>query len=201
MRVVERQPIRLVEARETRELADLDDDALMLLVRSGRQDAFEVLMRRHQPFVFGLATRYLADRASGRDVMQDVFLALWRERERYKPSGRFRSYLASVTFHRCHTVARSKKGQLGRAVRAADDPAADELPVDVLVERERSREVRALLSRVPEHHRRVLVLRFGEELELEEIAAATGHPLGTVKSHLFRGLKLLRELVRKESSS
>jgi RNA polymerase sigma-70 factor (ECF subfamily) len=199
--LAERQPIRLVEAR-TRELSDLDDDELMLLVRSGQKDAFETLMRRHQALVFGLAARYLADRAAGRDVMQDVFLALWRERERYKPGGRFRSYLASMTFHRCHMVARSRESHGRRVAQASDDRNPDaELPVDALVERERSREVRALLSRVPDHHRRVLVLRYAEELELEEIAEATGHPLGTVKSHLFRGLKLLRELVRKESSS
>lgn len=199
--MAERHPIRLVEARESRELPDLADDELMLLVRAGRQDAFEALMRRHQAFVFGIATRYLADRAQGRDVMQDVFLALWRERERYKASGRFRSYLASMTFHRCHMVTRSKKSHEQRAVRAREDETHAEVPVDVLVERERSREVRALLSQVPDHHRQVLVLRFAEELELEEIAAATGHPLGTVKSHLFRGLKTLRELLRKESSS
>jgi RNA polymerase sigma factor (sigma-70 family) len=199
--LADRQPIHLVEARETRQLADLEDDELMLLVRSGRQDAFEMLMRRHQALVFGIATRYLGDRALGRDVMQDVFLALWRERERYKAGGRFRSYLASMTFHRCHMVTRGRKNHDKRALRESEERDAEELPVEALLERERAREVRALLSQVPDHHRRVLVLRFAEELELEEIAEATGHPLGTVKSHLFRGLKTLRELLRKESSS
>jgi RNA polymerase sigma factor (sigma-70 family) len=194
----EPKPIRLVEPQATRGLADASDDELMLLARAGREDAFEVLLRRYQAFVLGVAARYLGDPAAGRDVMQDVFLALWRERERYKAGGRFRSYLAAMTFHRCHSVARHRRNQARRAARGDHGAPADELPLDVLVERERAREVRALLAQVPEHHRRVLILRFAEDLELDEIAAATGHPLGTVKSHLFRGLKTLRAMLTKE---
>ena len=84
-------PIRLVETRPASALSELDDDDLMRLARAGREDAFEALLRRHQPLVLGVAARFLADRALGRDVMQDVFLSLWRERERYKPQARFRS--------------------------------------------------------------------------------------------------------------
>jgi RNA polymerase sigma factor (sigma-70 family) len=198
-----RPPIRLVEARTDAALSAADDDDLMLLAKAERQDAFEVLMRRHQAQVFGVAARFLNDRALGRDVMQDVFLSLWRERERYKSSGRFRSYLVAMTLNRCHMVARSKQSQArraGKAVRADEDARPrDHLPVDALVERERTRELRQLLAQVPEHHREVLILRFAEDLELDEIARATGHPLGTVKSHLFRGLKTLRSLLQKES--
>jgi RNA polymerase sigma-70 factor (ECF subfamily) len=196
----DRAPIRLVEASEPKRVADASDDELMLLARAGREDAFETLMRRHQAFVFGLSTRFMADRALGRDVMQDVFLALWRERGRYQANGRFRSYLAAMTLNRCHMVTRSRKSHDARATRSGQlDARPVELPIDVLVERERAREVRQLLARVPDHHREVLVMRFSEELELEEIARATGRPLGTVKSHLFRGLKALRALLKERS--
>jgi RNA polymerase sigma-70 factor, ECF subfamily len=198
-------PIRLVEPREAKTLSDLADDDLMLLTKTGRQDAFEVLMRRHQALVFGITARFLDDRALGRDVMQEVFLALWRERDRYKTSGRFRSYLVSIALHRCHMVARNRKSQIRRVsmlTRAQEEaPPCEDPPLDVIVERERSRQLRKLLAKVPAHHRQVLILRFAEDLGLEEIAHATRLPLGTVKSHLFRGLKTLREMVRKESSS
>ncbi len=197
--------IHLVETRAPKTLGDLSDDDLMLLVKADRRDAFEALMRRHQPLVFGIATRFLGDRALGRDVMQDVFLSLWRERGRYKASGRFRSYLVSMTLHRCHMVSRNRKSQDRRVsalARAQEEtPHNERLPIDVVVEQERSRGLRKMLLGVPEHHRQVLILRFAEDLGLEEIAEATSLPLGTVKSHLFRGLKTLRKVVQKESSS
>ena len=203
--MTDRAPIHVVETRGPKTLGDLDDDDLMLLTKSERQDAFEALMRRHQPLVLGIAARFLNDRGIGRDVMQDVFLSLWKERARYRASGRFRSYLVSMTLHRCHMVARNRKSQeqrISNLARAQEDPPQSEaLPLDAVVARERSRDLRQMLMRVPEHHRQVLILRFAEDLGLEEIAEATSLPLGTVKSHLFRGLKTLRTMVRKESSS
>ncbi len=65
----EQAPIHLVCDEATKTLGDLGDDDLMLLAKSGRQDAFEKLLRRHEPLVFGIAARFLADRALGRDVM------------------------------------------------------------------------------------------------------------------------------------
>jgi RNA polymerase sigma-70 factor (ECF subfamily) len=197
--------IHLVLPRAPKDLGDLDDDDLMLLAKAERQDAFAALMRRHQALVFGVATRFLGDRGLGRDVMQDVFLSLWRERDRYGAKGRFRSYLVSMTLHRCHMVARNRQSQdrrISALARAQENaPQSESLPLDVVVERERSKELRRLLAGVPEHHRQVLILRFAEDLGLEEIAAATSLPLGTVKSHLFRGLRTLRDMMRKESPS
>ena len=194
-------PIRLVETRPASALSELDDDDLMRLARAGREDAFEALLRRHQPLVLGVAARFLADRALGRDVMQDVFLSLGRERERYKPQARVRSYLLSLPLHRCHAVARARRSQTRRVAQLASvlpDTASPDEPIGMLVQRERARELHALLGSVPERQREVLILRFGEELELEEIAEATGRPIGTVKSHLFRGLKALRGLLHRE---
>ena len=89
----------------------------------------------------------------------------------------------------------------GREEQTAEDPGEPDRPLAELVEREKARVVRGALARVPDGHRQVLVLRFTHDLSLEEIAASTGHPLGTVKSHLFRGLKRLRRLLDEESTS
>jgi RNA polymerase sigma-70 factor (ECF subfamily) len=200
----EKAPIRVVGPATPKSLGELGDDDLMLLSASGRHDAFESLMRRHQTLVFGLATRYLGDKGSGRDVAQDVFLALWAERDRYRPQGRFRSYLVSMTLHRCDTVARKSKNydkRLGALARETDsNPNNDSLPLDQLVEKEKARRVRQLLTQLPEKHRQTLVLRFAHDLAFEEISEATKTPVGTVKSHAFRGLKKLRTLLSKGSS-
>jgi RNA polymerase sigma-70 factor (ECF subfamily) len=192
--------LKLVEAKPGAALEELSDDDLMTLVRTDRQDAFELLIRRYQTLVLGVAARYFADRALGREVAQDVFLALWAERARYRPRGKFKNYLFTVTRNRCHVVARQRKSRmrkhsnLARDTQAQPGPGGD-MPLDALVEAERAREVREKLVELPERMRQVLILRFTHELALEEIASLTGMPLGTVKSHVFRGLKRLGRLL------
>ncbi len=199
-----RPNIRLVDKTENRQLDELADDDLMLLTRANREDAFETLIRRHQSLVLGLSVRYFADRSLGTDVTQDVFLALWAERERYRGRGKFRSYLFSMTMHRCHVVARQRKSHLRKLANVAQDNRARateaDQALDTLVEAERAREVRELLTRLPGKMRRVMILRFTHELALEEISSITGLPLGTVKSHLFRGVRRLAKLLQEESS-
>lgn len=203
--MTERKPhIHLVGSpHATATLADLDDDDLMVLAKAGRQDAFETLVSRHQAFVVGLSTRFLGDRAAGRDVAQDVFLALWAERHRYKARGKFRSFVVSMTLHRCHVLARRRKTRheyVHRQTQADTSraPSEEDLPLRSVVERERAVELRELLARVPEKQRRVLILRFTLDLTFEEISVATDLPVGTVKSHMFRGLKRLRSLLVEE---
>ena len=192
--------LRLVEGKPGAALQDLSDDDLMTLVRTDWQDAFEILIRRYQSLVLGLAARYFSDRALGREVAQDVFLALWAERSRYRPRGKFKNYLFTITRNRCHGVARQRQSRkrkhanLARESQAQPAPSGD-LPLDALVEAERARQVREKLVHLPERMRQVLILRFTHEMALEEIASLTGMPLGTVKSHVFRGLKRLGRLL------
>ncbi len=167
----------------------------MYAARGGHHPAFETLVRRHQRLVLGLALRFLGDRAAARDVAQEVFLALWAEREEYQPRGRFKAYLVSSTLHRCNCTRRRLETKT-RALNALPPVVHGSAGVlEHLVEREREREVRASLEQIPERSREVLVLRYSHGLSLEEIAAMTSQPLGTVKSQVFRGLRRLQELL------
>jgi RNA polymerase sigma-70 factor (ECF subfamily) len=184
---------------------ELSDDDLMQLVMVGRQDAFEILIQRHQQLVLGLAIRYLGDSSKGRDVAQDVFLSIWAERNRYKPKGKFRSYLVAVTINRCHVFARQERSNL-RKISNFEQSTLDvqhhnqKMPLDKLVEAERAKEVRSKLTKLSCQQRQVLILRYTHEMSLEEIASLTDLPLGTVKSHLFRGMKRLHRLFTEDRS-
>jgi len=188
--------IRLVEQPADDSLESMSDDDLFLLAQADRRDAFEQLIRRHQRLVLGLATRYLGDPAAGRDVSQDVFLALWSERGRYQRRGRLVSYLVSMTTNRCNYVARQRSSNLRKVANLSREPDRDskDIPADRLLEREKARRVRSLLTSLPEKPRQVLILRFTHDMSIDEIANATGMPSGTVKSHISRGLKRLHEL-------
>jgi RNA polymerase sigma-70 factor (ECF subfamily) len=195
-------PLRLVEWVGPRGADDIGDDDLMLLASSGRQDAFEALVRRHQSLVLGLSCRFLGDKSKGRDVTQEVFLALWAERSRYRAQGRFRSFLVSMTLHRCHAVIRENKNYLRRMAELARESettgTASRLPLERLLEWEKAQRVRQGLMKLPIKHRQVLILRFTHGYALEEISQLLDSPLGTVKSSLFRGLKKLQALLPQE---
>ncbi|MBN2494309.1 MAG: RNA polymerase sigma factor [Deltaproteobacteria bacterium] len=193
--------MKLVGEQERGAGERLDDDGLMRLVQADRQDAFAMLVGKHQQLVLGLAVRFLGDASLGRDAAQDVFLSLWAERSRYQPRGRFRSYLVSMTLHRCQTLARTRRRQKQRVERmscqTAEPDGHAELALEKLLEVEQAREVREKLTRLPAKQRQVLILRYTHEMSLEEVAELTGQPLGTVKSHLFRGMKRLQRLLEK----
>jgi RNA polymerase sigma factor (sigma-70 family) len=181
---------------------DLSDDDLMQAVRAGRKDALAILIRRHQKLVFALSKRFLGDATSGRDVVQDVFLSVWMERDRYRPAGRFRAWLVAMALNRCRMLVRSRRGDVRRAEAAEQVttglPPPPDKPLQELLEDETRRQVRQKLARLPEKLRIVVALRFGRDLALAEIAEVTKMPLGTVKSYLSRGLAQLHGLMTRD---
>ena len=189
-------------------LPALSDDELMEIAASDNSGAecraaFETLVTRHQSLVLGLAVRFLGSREKGRDVTQDVFLSLWAERESYRPEGKFRSYLASVCLNRCRVVTRTatnrgRKHELfGEDLKVLPDTGESE-PLDTLIETERRNEIQQYLTRLSPQCRQVMIHRFTQDMPLAEIAEIAQMPIGTVKSHVQRGLEKIRMMMKKE---
>ncbi len=153
------------------------------------QPDFEALVDEHQSMVFSLAKRMTGDRGLAEEIAQDVFLELDRHLDRIESP-----------LHACHwlrrvAMNRSTDALRRRRVRGLDLWVEIEEAHGAQVE-ERSTPLGARLDRLmdslPVAQRAALVLRFQEDLTPEEIAATLDAPLATVKSHLQRGLKLLR---------
>jgi RNA polymerase sigma-70 factor (ECF subfamily) len=153
------------------------------------QPDFEQLVDEHQSMVFSLAWRMTGDRGLAEEIAQDVFLEL------DKHLGRIESAQHACFWLRRVAMSRSADALRRRRVRGVD------LWVEIeeqhgmqVVERPSPLGARLeqLLATLPEPQRAALVLRYQEDLTPEEIAATLDAPLATVKSHLQRGLKLLR---------
>jgi RNA polymerase sigma-70 factor (ECF subfamily) len=153
------------------------------------QPDFEQLVDEHQSMVFSLALRMTGDRGLAEEIAQDTFLALDRN------LGKIESPLHASFWLRRVAMSRSADALRRRRVRGMDmwvgleenhgAPAEERgSPLAARIER--------LLATLPEAQRAALVLRYQEDLTPEEIAATLNAPLATVKSHLQRGLKLLR---------
>lgn len=150
---------------------------------------FERLIDNHQSMVFSLALRMTGDRGLAEEIAQDVFMELDRNLGKIESAEHARFWLRRVTMSRSADALRRRK------VRGIDLWVEME-DVHGIAAEERSSplstRLEQLLATLPEAQRAALVLRYQEDLTPEEIAATLAAPVATVKSHLQRGLKLLR---------
>lgn len=143
--------------------------------------------------VFSIAFRFLRDRAIAEELAQDVFLKLYRELPRLESRDHVKFWLRKVISHRCMDYVRSSSRKLEVALDDALESAAASEENDFLLETA----LRKLVASLPDEARMVIVLRYQEEMEPQEIAQTLGIPLGTVKSRLQRTLVLLRGKVQR----
>jgi len=183
------------------EAAEDRDHALVDRARAGDIEAFEMLVRRYQGWVFSLAVRMLGERAEAEDMAQEIFLKAYRGLKRFKGASRFSTWLYTIASHHClnHLQARRRRPlpcpRVGdRSDRAEEDPPAvvdrlaDPAPrADVLLERtDLARIIQAELATLTPEHRIILVLRDIQGLSYDEISRMLDLELGTVRSRLHR---------------
>ncbi|MFD8412251.1 RNA polymerase sigma factor [Streptomyces sp. NPDC059650] len=165
---------------------------------AGDERCVEAVYRRWRPLVHALAHRCLGDEREAEDVTQQVFLAAWRGRGRYRPgSGGFGAWLTGITRHKVADAldARTRRARAATAAARAASGAADRPGSAPLGEAERAVDrllVLGELARLPSAQQQVLRLAFYGDLTQTQIADRTGLPLGTVKSHMRRALDRLR---------
>ncbi|MGI4758153.1 MAG: RNA polymerase sigma factor [Janthinobacterium lividum] len=155
-------------------------------------DEFSKLVDEHSSMVFSVALRLLGDRGLAEEVAQDVFLELHSWLPKLESHDHVRHWLRRVATHRATDAIRRRKvrpeGQSEEWDEKYDRPSGNLQGEDGAMETAMER----MLLSLPVAQRTVLVLRYGEDLSPEEIARTTGDPVATVKSHLQRGLQLLR---------
>ena len=159
---------------------------------------FERAYRRFSPGARSAAARVLGDHAAAEDVVQDVFMDLWERPEAYDSRrGPLSSYVAMVARARAIDRWRSSRAQ-GRATERVAQEAeryeVQESAAEGAIRKERARQVMRALQRIPRAQREALLLT-GSGLGHQEIALATGAPLGTVKGRVRLGLKKTRALL------
>ncbi|MFQ6098625.1 MAG: sigma-70 family RNA polymerase sigma factor [Armatimonadota bacterium] len=170
----------------------------------GRRRAFDELVSRYEGSVYNVCTRMLGNADEARDVAQEAFVRAYMALNRFDTERPFRPWMLKIATNVCINVAKARsRGEvsLHDPAPAGAEPAAHRLevederagPAETVQRRELHERVREAVLSLPETYRAVAVLRHLEGLSYEEVAEATGLPLGTVKTHIFRAKKLLRE--------
>ena len=176
-------------------LREAGDAALVVAIARWREEALAEVYRRHSGAVFALARRLLADREMAEEVLQEVFLRLWRAPERFDAGrGSLRSYLLAQTHGRSIDMLRSDTSRRRREERDARDRAES---VDD-VEREAMNltmadKVKAVVAELPADERRPIELAYFGGHTYRQVAVMLETPEGTVKSRIRSGLKRMRE--------
>ncbi len=173
------------------------DERLVSTLAEGGPDTLGILWDRHARPAYSLALRVLRDPGWAEEVVQDVFVRLWKDPRMYDPSrGELRRWLLTVTHHLAVDGLRGRRGT-ARSRDAGPDGLdfafrVDEDPADSTWRNVRADHVRRALSELPSAQREVIELVYFGGLTQVETARHTGQPLGTVKSRLRLGLQKLR---------
>jgi RNA polymerase sigma factor (sigma-70 family) len=170
--------------------AGLSEESVLQGFAAGDESALKHLYDTHSRLVHSYCRRLVGpDQAA--DVTQEVFLAAWRSRDRYRPdAGTFTGWLMGIARFKAidATRARARRPDTAEEDTGVDEPSAaaeaDDLAVRMLLTE--------ALQQLPERARQMIELAFYEDLTHTEIAERTDQPLGTVKSDIRRGLERLR---------
>lgn len=182
------------------ESAGDSDEALAERVRAGGDAAaFAVLVVRYRGRLVALARRMLAEGSGeadeAEDVAQEAFVAAYDKRASFRRGEPFRPWLYRIAVNRCldRLRARSRRPAVSdlESVPEPTEPSAD--PMHSLLADERDARLQEAVAGLPPKLRAVFLLRHLDDLSYDEISVATGLPMGTVKTHLFRARAHLRQ--------
>jgi len=162
-------------------------------IRGGREAAMAQLYDRYSAIVYSVALRVLGDTGAAEDVVQEIFMQLWRKPESFDASrGSLAAWLAVIARHRAIDALRKRKPEtdIAEVVVALDLDLEEEAGRKIAIER-----VRSAMTNMPPEQRKAVELAFFEGLTHSEVAAKTGEPLGTVKTRIRSALQTLRKVL------
>ena len=179
--------------------------AVHLIRQVAKQDrnAFSQLYDRCSSLVFSLALRMLKGRSDAEDLLQEVFVQIWRQAANYSEErGSPEAWIINITRSRAIDKLRSIR-RMERSFVLTEDPARAESSENVeslAAESETRMTMNSALANLPEAQRKVLELAYFDGLTQTEIATRLAEPLGTIKTRMRSGIQRLREMIRTQAA-
>jgi RNA polymerase sigma-70 factor (ECF subfamily) len=171
-------------------MADFDEGALIERCRTGDDIAFGELVERYKNLVYGMVWRLGPDRSRTDDLAQEVFLKIYRGLPYFRGEARLSTWIFRIVSNVC-AQERSQSPAKTETVLAREPGRQD----SAFAEFELRDRLDKAIAQLPENYRLLVAAHYLEGVQYEALAEALDIPLGTVKTHLYRAKRLLRELL------
>ncbi len=188
------------------ELAELSDEDVMERCALGSEAAFRALVQRYRSRLMNLVSRFINDRDRAEEISQEVFLRVYRNRERYRKSGKFSTWIFTIAVNLTKNEIRSRIRHRGTfSLDAVDEetggqgmsfPDLKPLPDEDLNAAEIRSRIAEALEKIPARYREAVILRDVEGLSYEEVGEILRIPGGTVRSRINRARLMLKERLK-----
>lgn len=182
------------------------DTELVDLARRGESRAFDVLIQRYQTKVTHLVYRYVDDRDTALDLVQDIFLKIFRNLVGFKGESKFSSWMFRIAVNDCIDHRRRlkvrKEQSLDRIQEFGFDVVDEHEETNIegrILAAETKRELKAALEDLPAKQKAVVVMKIYQDMTFDEISEIVGDPVSTVKSRLYKALKSMGSELRRKS--
>ena len=171
------------------------DCELVVLSSQGNKDAYAILVERYQGLIFGLAYHFLTSRAEAEEVAQEAFVRVYQQIIKDR-SLNFLPYIKRVASNLCldRLRQRQKEQKLLKNPRF-QDIVEETTSLERLVIQEEVQSLRRALNRLPQMYKEILLLYYVGEIAQKEIAQKLNLPLSIVKNRIFRGKRILKDII------
>jgi RNA polymerase sigma-70 factor (ECF subfamily) len=171
-----------------------DDHLVVSQIVSGQKELFRLLVQRYEKAVYGMGISFFRNKEDASDFAQEVFLKVYRSLSLFEGRSRFSTWLYKIAYNTAINGVNRRKEYQSFAEGDADKLiCADNNPEQVLLYKTAREAVQAVLKELPERFRVCIDLFFFFARSYQEIEEITGIPVNTIKSHVFRSKKILRE--------
>jgi RNA polymerase sigma-70 factor (ECF subfamily) len=173
---------------------DYSDELVVDQITAGQKDLFRLLVRRYERPVYGMGLSFFRNAEDASDFAQEVFLKVYRNLSRFEGRSRFSTWLYKIAYNTAVNGVNRRKEYRSLAEEENEIAASDrDSPERQLIRSAARDAVLASVRELPERYRVCIDLFFFYDCSYQEIEAITGFPVNTVKSHVHRAKKLLRE--------
>ena len=193
-----------------KKVSSSDDEDLIRRYRAGDNAAFERLVANHLEAVYSFVARYVGNSNEAEDIVQDVFIKVWKHLGRFDTQRNFRTWIFTIAKNTALDWLKKKKVITFSELTGDDDtgPTFEETladldeptPLELFDQTLDQKALSAALAALPADYRAVVILRLDSQLTFREIAETLNKPLNTVKSHYRRAVSILAERLGPRSS-
>lgn len=181
----------------------LDDLALVKRAKTNDPKAFEKLLRKYRKSVYYMLLKMVNNADDAEDLTQEAFAKAFNSLEKFDPKYAFSTWLFRIATNNCIDFIRKKRIQTVSIDTPYENEDGDNIsfdikdpnlnPDDIMLKKQRKEYLKKAVARLPEKYKRLVELRYFQELSYDEVAQELDLPLGTVKAQLFRARELLSQ--------